>query len=111
MSIRDNIIGGATATPELVAELFWCMDADEQADFFAALNRIAGHKLCIQMGAAVNEMHKRSDRGDYDAQHGFQTMLAHAQAYVEDGIENRVWRAKWEIERMATAAQGGKSDG
>lgn len=111
MGIEDHVIGGATVTPRLVAELFWEMDAEEQADFFAALERIAGYKLCVQIGAAANEMRRRSERGDYDAQNGFQTMLAHAQAYVEDGINDRVWRAKWEIERMATAAQGGKSDG
>lgn len=106
MSIQDNVVGGLTLTPTLVAEMFWNMDAEEQADFFAALNRIAGYKLCIQMGAAANEMRKRSERGDHDAQNGFQTMLAHAQSYVEDGIENRFWRAKWEIAGMADRAKG-----
>lgn len=106
MSIQDNVIGGATVTPMLLAELFWEMDAEEQADFFASLNRIAGYKLCIQIGAAANEMRKRSERGDYDAQHGFQTMLSHAQSYVEDGIESRVWRTKWEIAGMADRAKG-----
>ena len=56
-------------------------------------------------------MRRRSERGDHDAQNGFQTMLAHAQEYVRDGIDSRAWRAKWDIERMATSAQGGKSDG
>lgn len=105
MSLDSMMIGGEEATPQLVAYLFWEMDSEEQADFFAALNRVAGYKLCIQMVLAVSEMRKRSERGDHDAQHGFQTMLSHAQSYVMDGIESRVWRAKRDIADMADRAK------
>lgn len=105
MSLDNRLIGGEEVTPYLIASLFWEMDDGEQADFFAALNRIAGCKLCLQMGWCVREMHKRSERGDHDAQHGFQTMLAHAQQYVMDGIESRVWAAKWDISGMVDRAK------
>jgi hypothetical protein len=111
MSIQYKVIGGASVTPMMVAELFWEMNSEEQADFFAYLERIAGYKLCIQMAAAADEMRLRSERGDHDAQNGFQTMLAHAQEYVRDGIESRCWREKYAIQDMVAAAQGGKSDG
>lgn len=110
MSGVDTMIGGVTVTPMLVAELFWGMDAEEQADFFAYLERIAGYKLCFQMCAASNEMRRRSERGDHDAQNGFQAMLAHAQEYVRDGIESRCWQAKYAIQDMADAAKGARPD-
>lgn len=106
MSVHDNVIGGVTVTPMLLADLFWNMDCEEQADFFAALERIAGHKLCIQMSWVLGEIEKRSQRGDHDAQNGFQTMLSHAQSYVEGAIDSRAWRAKWDIDRMVDLAKG-----
>lgn len=89
------------ATPEQVAGLFWDMDAAQQADFFAALEAMAGIKLCFQMAAVVREIKDRSERGDRTAQNGFQTMLAHAQAYAEEATDYRVLAAQRHIAGIA----------
>lgn len=89
---------------EQVAAAFWELCSNEQADFFAALERMAGIRLCVQMAGVVNEIRKRSERGDRDAQNGFQTMLAHAQGYAESATDYRVWEAQREIARMTEAA-------
>jgi len=88
-------------TPEALAALFWEMDGEKQADFFAELDRIADGKLCFQMAFVVQVIQERADRGDHRAQLGFQTMLAHAQAYGESATDYRCWAAKREIDRMA----------
>ena len=92
-------------TPQLLAELFWAMDCEQQADFFAALDRMAGLNLCFQMAYVVSEIQKRSDHGDHDAQNGFQTMLSHAKDYVESATDYRVWEAKRQIREMSTNAR------
>ena len=91
--------------PHKVAELFWQMDAEQQTDFFAALERMAGISLCFQMAHVVREIAKRADRGDYSAQNGFQTMLNHAKDYCESATDIRSWSAEREIRRMADAAR------
>ena len=88
-------------TPEALAALFWEMDGDKQADFFAELDRIAAGKLCYQMAFVVQVIQERADKGDHRAQLGFQTMLAHAQAYIESATDYRCWNAKRDIDRMA----------
>lgn len=90
---------------EQVAAAFWELGSDEQADFFAELERMAGIRLCFQMAAVVDEIRKRSERGDRDAQNGFQTMLAHAQGYAEAATDYRTWEAQREIARMTEAAR------
>lgn len=83
-------------SPAQLADLFWNMDAEQQADFFAALDKTAGIQLCFQMAFVVAEIRLRSDRGDYSAMNGFRTMLAHAEAYAETAIEMRCNDAKRE---------------
>lgn len=105
MSLRTPPpVGGIKVTPENIAEAFWEMASDEMADFFTELERIAGGKLCLQMAAVVREIQERADKGDRQAQQGFQTMLSHAQAYVESATDYRVWGAQREIQRMTKAA-------
>lgn len=41
-------------TPELLAQIFWQMDNDEQGEFFDALHKIAGDKLSEQMNCVAN---------------------------------------------------------
>lgn len=86
-----------------LAEMFWEMDAEQQADFFAKLDQIAGYKLCLQMAGVVREIQERGDRGDHAAMNGFRTMLAHAQAYHEEAMDYRVWGAQRAIEKMVEA--------
>lgn len=109
MSLRTlSPVGGVTVTPELLAQGFWEMASDEMADFFTELERIAGGRLCFQMAAVVREIQERADKGDHRAQQGFQTMLNHAQAYVESATDYRVWNAQHHIDRMVKAARVGE---
>jgi len=85
--------------PRFCAEEFWAMDSAQQTEFFAHLERIAGVDLCFQMAYVVDEIVSRADKGDRDAQNGFQTMLAHAQDYVQRATMIRTGAA-----RMAIAA-------
>jgi hypothetical protein len=105
MGIEDHVIGGATVTPRLVAELFWEMNSEEQADFYAKLYEISDGMLCQQTAYLVSEIRKRAMRGDTAAREGFQTMLAHSTHYVEDAIDSMVWNAKYDIEDMVRAAK------
>jgi hypothetical protein len=92
-------------TPEELATAFWNMGSDEQADFYAALRRIAGHKLCMQTAWIVRELRDRADRGDTDAREGFLTLHGHAENYVKDGIEDRADTANRELARMGERAR------
>ena len=100
-----RVTGNVECTPQMVAELFWGMGSDKQADFFAELERIAGISLCFQLAAVVREIQERADKGNRQAQKGFQTMLSHAQEYVEGATDYRTWNAKSEISRMADRAR------
>lgn len=93
-------------TPEQVASAYWNMDASGQADFFAELERIAEHRLCLQTAYLFTELVERSDRGDYAASTGFRTMFNHAQDYPESAAEWRASRAKHHIQKMAAKATG-----
>ena len=89
-------------SPEQIAEQFWAAGSGGQRAFFAHLERIAGHKLCLQIAYVVSEMWERDDR---DAINGFQTMTEHARWLVHDST---IWRhddAKREIARMADDAK------
>ncbi len=70
-------------TPEQLAEAFWHLGSDQQADFYAHLYRVAGHKLCLQTAWIVDEISQRQARGDWDAVNGFRTLHSHAEAYME----------------------------
>ena len=89
-----DVLAQISLTPEQVAEFFWRLDNRQQADFFAALERMAGVNLSFQMVGVVHELTERSERGDYDALHGFRTMFAHADDYPEAAASWRAARAK-----------------
>lgn len=100
-----DVMTSVSIGPVELAEMFWEMDCEQQADFFAKLDDIAGYKLCMQMAAVVREIQERGDRGDHAAMNGFRTMLAHAQAYHEEAMDFRMWGAQREISRMAEASK------
>lgn len=104
-SQRIDVTGYAEITPELVATMFWELDCLQQADFFAAMERMAGVSLCFQMAAVVREIQERNDRGDYAAQKGFQTMLSHAANFAEGATDYRIWAAQRRIAVMADTAK------
>ena len=99
-----NFPGGMSIniTAEQLAEGFWSLPSDEMADFFAALERLAGWRLCLQMASVVSVMTERAGQPEYDhdALHGFQTMLSHAQGYHESAAFFRAEDAKRDIAAM-----------
>lgn len=99
-----DVVTSVTIGPDEMAQMFWEMDAEQQADFFAKLDSIAGYKLCMQMAAVVREIQERGDRGDHAAMNGFRTMLAHAQEYHESALDYRIWGAQRSIARMGETA-------
>jgi hypothetical protein len=105
--MTTKVIGGVEVTPEILADLFWELGSDEQADFFADLYRLAGHKLCIQMSWVVREIAHRSGDAHVDAVMGFLSFADCANGYGDDATDIRVSDAKHEIARMALAATGG----
>lgn len=106
MDNRIEVTAQVDLSPQDVAAAFWNMDSEQQADFFAKLEELAGVDLCFQMAWVVDKIRRRSDRGDHAAMQGFQTMLAHAQGYAESATESRAYEAKREIARMAKLAKG-----
>lgn len=104
MTAGGGVIGGVEVTPELVAELFWNLGSDKQADFFAALDSLAGFRLCFQMAGVISEIRDRADKGDYSAMNGLQTMLSHAEGYRESATEMRAYDAKSAIAATARRA-------
>lgn len=100
---RIDVLANVSVTPELVAQLFWGLGSDQQADFFAALERIAGVKLCFQMAGVIHELAERAERGEYDALNGFQTMLSHAKDYADGATSWRAARAKAALARVGSA--------
>lgn len=96
-----NVTTNIHLSPEQVAAAFWSLDNFQQADFFAALDRIAGLSLCFQMVNVVNVMQRRAARGERDAMHGFQTMLSHAQGFAESSASFRAEDAKRTIAAIA----------
>lgn len=92
-------------SPAEVAVSFWNLGSDGQAEFFAELERIAGVSLCFQMAYVVCEIADRADRGDRDAMHGFQTMLAHAVSYGEGSTLHRGTTARIDLDRFVASCR------
>jgi len=107
--MADKVIGGVEVTPAILADLFWGLGSDEQADFFAELYRLAGHKLCMQMSWVVREIAHRSGDAHVDAVMGFRSFADDANEYAETATDIRASDAKHEIARMAEAATLGGS--
>lgn len=107
MSAPVEVLAHFSPTAEQLAAMFWEMDAEQQADFFAALDGMAGVKLCIQMAAVVRQIKDRAERGDHAAQNGFQTMLNHATEYVESATDYRTWAAQRHIAGLVAEAKAG----
>lgn len=105
MSAAHVMAVSISPTPQQVAEYFWSLGSDGQADFFAALENIAGHRLCMQMAGVILEIASRSACGDHAAQNGLQTMLSHANGYLEAAVDSRAYDAKRAIERIVSNAK------
>lgn len=90
-----------TLTPGQLAAAYWELGADEQADYFAELYRLAGWRLCLQTAFLFSEIVERSGRGDSDALSGFRTMFNHAEDYPEAAAAWRADCAKREIAQLA----------
>lgn len=101
MSAPVDVLAHVNATPELVAELFWNLSDSDQAEFFAALDRLAGLKLCFQMASVIDVIRRRAERGDRGPMNGLRTMLSHADAYAESATDYRAWDALREVRALA----------
>lgn len=102
-------VGGVPVTPTLVAELFWGLGSDEMAEFFAELNRIAGHKLALQLSWVVRDIAERSARGDYEPMLGLNYFSDEAKAYPESAAFFRASDAKRDLTKAAELAKDGES--
>lgn len=99
---KQNFEMEASLSPHQVAEAFWNLDADQQVEFFAALDRMAGIHLCFQMAGVVNAI---AESGNSAAQNGFQTMFDHASNYRDAANDWRAFKARLEIDRMTEDAK------
>lgn len=82
-SPRVSVTTDIDVTPQQLAQLFWNMDSDEQANFYAELNHIADGKLCMQTAYLVSEIARRQACGDGNACQAFRTLHAHSEPYLE----------------------------
>ena len=89
-------------TPEQVAHAWWNLASDEQAEFYAHLNRIAGYKLCMQTAWIVDAI---VNTEDHEAQSAFGTIHAHAAEFLMTAVDIRTSSALRGIEIMASEAR------
>lgn len=82
-SPRVSVTADIDVTPQQLAQLFWNMDSDDQANFYAELHRVSEGKLCIQTAYLVSEIARRQACGDDAACIGFRTLHSHAEPYLE----------------------------
>lgn len=94
-----------TLTPEQLATAFWNMGSDEQVKFLAALDRLAGWRLCFQMAAVVRQIAECETEDHVDALNAFRTMFAHAAGYAEAANDIRSETAKSELASLAGEAK------
>jgi len=74
-------------TPKELAEQFWNMGSDEQAEVFSYMYKEAGsHKLMMQFLGVRDECEKMKKHGDDSALNGFQYMFASAFKYMSEGM-------------------------
>ena len=102
MGTNIDALARVELSPEMLAEAFWNMDADQQVQFFASLDRAAGHKLCFQMAWVIRAI---AEDGNTEAMNAFRTMFYHAQDYHDSAIELRASNAKRAIAAIAKATK------
>lgn len=105
MTITVESKSTITLTPEQVAEAFWYMFDDAQADFFAHLQRISGGMLGIQMRAVLHSISERYENGDADAMHALEEFRFEAARAGIYRIERACSHLKGEIVDMASRAK------
>jgi hypothetical protein len=94
-------------TPEQVAEAFWRLDNNQQAEFYAWLWRKAGgFPLSMQSHYVMHAIGELAERGEYDAMHGWQTFHDERADYTVTSTELRAMAAKRGI--AALASKGGQ---
>jgi hypothetical protein len=103
-----SINAAVTLTPDQVAAAFWHLDSAGQAEFFGALDQLAGHRLCFQMAHVIGEIAERAGDGDHAPMHGMQTMLSHSIDYATGAAEHRSSDAKQQISILVACAKAGR---
>jgi len=89
-------------TPEQIADAWWSLGSDEQAEVYAHLYRISRGVLCLQTAYMVREMIETENR---DAQDAFCTIHNHSVEFLETATEQRAHTAIRGIAKMADAAR------
>lgn len=89
-------------TPAQIAEAWWNLASDEQVEFYAALDKVAGHVLCLQTAYLVGEL---IERGNQAAINAFRTMHYHAIEYDTTNVDFMAVIAKRGIREMSDAAR------
>lgn len=89
-------------TPEQVAEAWWSLGSDEQAQFYAHLHRISKGVLCLQTAYMVSHIIETENS---DARDAFCTVHNHSVDYAEYAVELRSGAAIRGIAKMADAAR------
>lgn len=89
-------------TPEQVAEAWWGLGSDEQAQFYAHLHRISKGVLCLQTAYMVSHIIETENS---DARDAFCTIHNHSTEYVETAVDMRCHAAIRGIAKMADAAR------
>jgi hypothetical protein len=93
---------GVKLTPEQIAKAWWNLASDEQVEFYAALDREAGHVLCLQTAYLVGELIESSNQAAVNA---FRTMHHHAIEYDTTNADFMAVIAKRGIKEMADKAR------
>ena len=102
MSDETQLQVSVQLTPEQVAEAWWNLGSDQQAEFYAHLNRISKGVLCLQTAYIVSEI---VETGNSDARDAFCTIHNHSVEYLETATDIRSQAAIRGIKKMADAAR------
>lgn len=102
MSDETQLQVSVKLTPAQLAEAWWNLCSDEQAEFYAHLHRISRGVLCLQTAYMVGHMIETENR---DAQDAFCTIHNHSIEYLESAVELRSNNAIRGIAGMADAAR------
>lgn len=92
-------------TPQQLAAAFWGMGSNQQVEFLAELDRLAGWQLCFQMAGLVREIAQCETEDHAHALNAFRTMFAHSVGYADAAIDIRCSTARSEIEGMVRDAK------
>lgn len=102
MTDETNLNVSVKFTPEQIAEAWWNLGSDGQAQFYGHLHSITDGLLCLQTAYMVRDMIENENS---DAVAAFTTIHNHSVEYVADAVDQRYHDALRGIAKMADAAR------